>query len=51
VEFPESAAAVNDYPIAVLDNAPNPGGARAFVEFVASEQAAAALTRAGFQVP
>jgi molybdate transport system substrate-binding protein len=51
VEFPESAAAVNDYPIAVLDNAPNQGGARAFVEFVASEQAAAALTRAGFQVP
>lgn len=51
VEFAESAAAVNDYPIAVLKDAPNKVGARAFVGYVRSEPARAVLTRAGFQVP
>lgn len=49
VEFAESAGAVNDYPIAVLKDAPNPTGARAFVEYVRSPQGLAALTAAGFQ--
>ena len=30
VEFPESAGAINDYPIVVLTNAPNKLGAVAF---------------------
>lgn len=51
VEFPESAGAVNDYPIAVLRNAPNTAGARAFVAHVRSERGRAVLTAAGFQVP
>src|SRR5439155_2799228 len=38
VEFPESAGAVNDYPIAVLKKAPNPAGARAFVGYVRSDK-------------
>jgi molybdate transport system substrate-binding protein len=49
VEFPESAAAVNDYPIVVLKAAPNKAGARAFVAFVRSEKGRAVLTAAGFQ--
>jgi molybdate transport system substrate-binding protein len=49
VEFPESAQAVNDYPVAVLKNAPNVGVASAFVEYVLSDEAGAVLTGAGFQ--
>ncbi|MER7458639.1 molybdate ABC transporter substrate-binding protein [Micromonospora sp. NPDC126480] len=51
VEFPESARAVNDYPVAVLADAPNPTGARAFVAHVRSAQAQAVLAEAGFQAP
>jgi molybdate transport system substrate-binding protein len=49
VEFPESAEAINDYPITVLTNAPNPAGARAFVAFVLSDKGRATLAAAGFQ--
>ncbi|MGI5520560.1 molybdate ABC transporter substrate-binding protein [Micromonospora sp. CA-259024] len=51
VEFPESARAVNDYPIIALRDAPNPAGARAFVEYVHSPPARAVLAEAGFQAP
>jgi molybdate transport system substrate-binding protein len=51
VEFPESAQAVNDYPIVVLKNAPNRAGARAFVAYVESDKGRAVLTAAGFQSP
>jgi molybdate transport system substrate-binding protein len=49
VEFPESASAINDYPIVVVKNAPNPGGAQAFVAYVLSSKARAVLDQAGFQ--
>ncbi|KAB1161615.1 molybdate ABC transporter substrate-binding protein [Micromonospora sp. DT46] len=51
VEFPESARAVNDYPIVALRDPPNPDGARAFVAYVRSERGRAVLTGAGFQAP
>jgi molybdate transport system substrate-binding protein len=51
VEFPESAGAINEYPIVVLKNAPNKPGARAFVAYVRSDKAKAVLTAAGFQAP
>lgn len=51
VEFPESAAAVNEYPVVALAEAPNPGGAAAFVAYVRSPAGVAALTAAGFQPP
>ena len=51
VEFPESAQAVNDYPIAALKGAPNPAGAAAFVAYVQSAPALRVLTDAGFQKP
>jgi molybdate transport system substrate-binding protein len=51
VEFPESAGAVNDYPVVVLADAPNPSGARAFVDHVRSERGRTVLAAAGFQVP
>lgn len=51
VEFPESAGAINDYPIIVLKNAPNKAGAQAFVAFVESDKGKAVLTAAGFQAP
>ncbi|MGY3519031.1 molybdate ABC transporter substrate-binding protein [Micromonospora sp. PTRAS2] len=51
VEFPESARAVNDYPIVVLRQAGNPTAARAFVAYVLSDRGRAALTAAGFQPP
>ncbi|WP_425463484.1 molybdate ABC transporter substrate-binding protein [Micromonospora palomenae] len=51
VEFPESAHAVNDYPVVVLKDAPNPTAARAFVDHVRSDQGRAVLTDAGFQPP
>lgn len=51
VEFPESARAINDYPIAVLTDAPNPAAAQAFVAHVRSAGSQAVLTEAGFQTP
>ncbi|MEU8329083.1 molybdate ABC transporter substrate-binding protein [Micromonospora sp. NPDC048839] len=51
VEFPESARAVNDYPIVALKDAPNPAGAKAFVAYVRSAPAQAVLAEAGFQAP
>ncbi|MFB4316134.1 molybdate ABC transporter substrate-binding protein [Actinomadura sp. 21ATH] len=51
VEFPESARAVNDYPIAALDRAPRPELAADFVRLVRSEQGRGALAQAGFETP
>jgi molybdate transport system substrate-binding protein len=51
LEFPESAGAINDYPIVVLGKAPNKPAAQAFVAYVKGEQAQAVLTQAGFQAP
>jgi molybdate transport system substrate-binding protein len=51
VEFPESASAVNEYPIVVLKNAPNRTGAQAFLAYVLSDKGKAVLTAAGFQGP
>ncbi|MFC4019951.1 molybdate ABC transporter substrate-binding protein [Micromonospora sp. GCM10011542] len=51
VEFPESARAINDYPIVALRDAPNPTGARAFVAYVSSAPGQAVLADAGFQAP
>ena len=51
VEFPESAEAINDYPIVVLRDAPNKPGAEAFVAWVLSSEGAAVLTEYGFQQP
>ena len=51
VEFPESASAINDYPIAALKDAPNPDAARAFVAFILSAPARNVMAQAGFQAP
>jgi molybdate transport system substrate-binding protein len=51
IELPASAAAVNDYLIAPLAEAPNPDGAAAFVAFVRSDRGRAVLTEAGFRSP
>ncbi|WP_250033185.1 molybdate ABC transporter substrate-binding protein [Paractinoplanes maris] len=50
VEFPESAGAINDYPIVTLKSAPNPAAAAAFVAFVRSGPELKVLTDAGFQL-
>jgi molybdate transport system substrate-binding protein len=51
IEFPESAKAINNYPIAALKDAPNPSGAAAFVAFVETPAEIKVLTDAGFQQP
>ncbi|OLF07880.1 molybdate ABC transporter substrate-binding protein [Actinophytocola xanthii] len=51
IALPESAAAVNDYLVATLAEAPNPDRAAAFVAFVRSEQGRSVLADAGFQAP
>lgn len=51
VEFPESARAINDYPIVLLKHAANADGGRAFVDYVRSDAGRAVLTAAGFQAP
>ncbi|WP_063127740.1 molybdate ABC transporter substrate-binding protein [Nocardia fusca] len=51
IEFPESAQAINDYPIAPVAQAPNPAAAAAFVAFVLSPQARTVFTTAGFDTP
>lgn len=51
IEFPESAGAINDYPISLLKDAPNKTAAEAFVAYVLSDKAKSVLTGAGFQAP
>ncbi|MFE9017139.1 molybdate ABC transporter substrate-binding protein [Streptomyces sp. NPDC007808] len=48
VEFPESADAVNDYPIVRLRDAPNAEAAEAFIALVRSAEGQRVLTAAGF---
>jgi molybdate transport system substrate-binding protein len=49
IEFPESARAINNYPIVALRDAPNPDGAAAFVAYALSDPAVEVFTAAGFQ--
>jgi molybdate transport system substrate-binding protein len=51
VEFPESALAINTYPIVVVKGSKNAATAQAWVNFILSPQALAVLTAAGFQAP
>ncbi|WP_432080388.1 molybdate ABC transporter substrate-binding protein [Streptomyces sp. WAC 04229] len=51
VTFPESADAVNDYPITLLEDAPNAAVGKAFIELVRSAEGQKVLTEAGFTAP
>ncbi|TDC96661.1 molybdate ABC transporter substrate-binding protein [Nonomuraea deserti] len=51
IAFPEAGQAVNDYPIAVLAEAPAGDPARRFVDLVLSPQGEDVLTKAGFEAP
>lgn len=51
VEFPESADAVNTYPIGVLEGAGQPGPAQQFVDLVTGEAGQKVLHAAGFGKP
>ncbi|KQX63186.1 molybdate ABC transporter substrate-binding protein [Streptomyces sp. Root1310] len=51
VEFPESADAVNDYPIVQLKDAQNSEAAKAFIALVQSAEGRKVLTEAGFLQP
>ncbi|MEZ7002934.1 molybdate ABC transporter substrate-binding protein [Streptomyces sp. AD55] len=51
VEFPEASEAVNDYPIALLRDAPNADAAKAFIDLVRSEAGREVLSGAGFLTP
>ncbi|MEU6279109.1 molybdate ABC transporter substrate-binding protein [Streptomyces sp. NPDC047028] len=48
VEFPESAEAINDYPIARLKNGKNAAAANAFIAFVRSAEGQKVLAEDGF---
>lgn len=51
VDFPESADAINDYPIALLKDAPNADAAQAFIKLVKAAEGQKVLTAAGFLKP
>ena len=51
VEFPESADAVNDYPITLLKDTRNAEAAKAFVALVRSAEGQKVLSEAGFLKP
>ncbi|MFF4548883.1 molybdate ABC transporter substrate-binding protein [Streptomyces sp. NPDC001406] len=51
VEFPESAKAINDYPIALLKNADNASVAKEFIALVQSAEGRQVLSAAGFLKP
>ncbi|MBW8481179.1 molybdate ABC transporter substrate-binding protein [Actinomadura parmotrematis] len=51
IEFPESAKAINAYPIATLARAPQPDLAKQFVDLVLSAPGRTVLTQAGFEAP
>jgi len=48
VSVPEATTVINDYPIVVLKNAPNPAAAKAFVAYVLGPVGTKALKDAGF---
>ncbi|MGY0070334.1 molybdate ABC transporter substrate-binding protein [Streptomyces sp. QTS137] len=48
VDFPEAAEAVNDYPITLLEDAPNAEAAEVFVAYVRSDEGQRVLADAGF---
>lgn len=48
VDFPESSGAVNQYPIAVVKNAPQAALAKQFADFVLGEQGKTELAKIGF---
>ena len=49
IDFPQAEGAVNEYPVCVLADAPNPDAALAFVDLVLSDEGQAALEAAGFR--
>lgn len=51
VDFPEASKAVNHYPIVALKAAPNPAGAKAFVELVLGPDGQKTLAGLGFAKP
>ena len=51
VQFPESADAVNDYPITLLKDTKNAATAKAFIALVRSAEGQRVLTEAGFLQP
>jgi len=51
VEIAPDVNASTSYPIAALTNAPNPAGAKAFVDYVLSPAGTTVLTQAGFLAP
>jgi molybdate transport system substrate-binding protein len=51
IEFPESAEAVNDYPIVEVKKAPQGALAEQFIQLVLGAQGRAALAGAGFEAP
>ena len=51
IEFPEAEEEVNSYPIVMLEAAPNPDAAQAFVDLVRSDAGQQALADAGFRAP
>jgi molybdate transport system substrate-binding protein len=51
IAFPEAEEAVNDYPVCVLADAPNPEAAQAFLDLVLSAEGQEALEAAGFRPP
>ncbi|WP_255498176.1 molybdate ABC transporter substrate-binding protein [Nakamurella sp. PAMC28650] len=51
VDFAESSKAVNHYPIAALDAAPNPTAAKAFIALVTGAAGQKILAAAGFGAP
>ncbi|WP_051367498.1 molybdate ABC transporter substrate-binding protein [Hamadaea tsunoensis] len=51
VEFPEAAATSNDVLVSTVPKAPNPAGAKSFLEFLSSAESQAIFTDAGFSAP
>jgi len=49
IPFPEAEEAVNEYPLCVLEDAPNPAAAQAFADLVLSVEGQEALEAAGFR--
>jgi molybdate transport system substrate-binding protein len=51
VEIPVDINVIAQYPIAITAESPNPAGARAFIDFVVSEQGQKILESYGFLAP
>ncbi len=51
IDVPEAQQVINNYPVALLAEAPNPDAGQAFIDYLRSDEARQVFEHAGFATP